>query len=31
MLFHMHTNKAAACLVFCGFFTAPQVLSLIHI
>ena len=27
MLFHMHTNKAAACLVFCGFFTAPQVLA----
>ena len=27
MLTHMHTSKAAACLVFCGFFTAPQVLA----
>ena len=27
MLTHMHTNKAAACLVFCGFFTVSQVLG----
>ena len=27
MLIHMHTNKAAACLVFCGFFTDSLVLA----
>ncbi len=27
MLTQMHTNKAAACLVFCGFFSASQILA----
>ena len=27
MLTHMHTSKAAACLVFCGFFSASYVLA----
>jgi sigma-E factor negative regulatory protein RseB len=27
MLAHIYTNKAAACLVFCGFFTAPEVFA----
>ena len=27
MLTHAHTNKAAACVMFCGFFTALQVLA----
>ena len=27
MFTHMHTDKAAACLVFCGFFTVSQVLG----
>ncbi|HSM30113.1 MAG TPA: MucB/RseB C-terminal domain-containing protein [Woeseiaceae bacterium] len=27
MLTHNHTTKAAACIVFCGFFTGPQLLA----
>ena len=27
MLTHSHTTKAAACIVFCGFFTGPQLLA----
>lgn len=27
MLSHSHTTKAAACIVFCGFFTGPQLLA----
>lgn len=27
MLAHSHTTKAAACIVFCGFFTGPQLLA----